>query len=175
MKNIEITLINAFKNGDITAFDLIYKQNYSKLSNFIFKMSKNRSLTEDIVQDSFILLWEKKENINADLSISSYLFKICQNNFLQHIRKENKYKASLDEIRSMVFYEIYNSDLKNEKTALIQKIINELPPKCKEAFVYSKYEKLTYKQIAKEMKISTKTVENHISKAYKILKKKYNF
>jgi RNA polymerase sigma-70 factor (ECF subfamily) len=175
IKDTEIILAKSLKNGNVTAYDTIYRQNYLKLSNYIFKMSKNRSLTEDIVQDSFILLWEKRANINPYFSISSYLFKICQNNFLQHIRKENKYRACLDEIRSTVFYEIYNEDFKNEKIAILKKVIDDLPPKCKEAFVFSKYEKLPYKQIALEMKISIKTVENHISKAYTILRKSLLF
>jgi RNA polymerase sigma-70 factor (ECF subfamily) len=174
IRDIEIILINALKNGDVTAYDTVYRQNYLKMSNYIFKISKNRSLTEDIVQDSFIMLWEKREHINSSFSITSYLFKICKNNFLQHIRKENKHRASLDEIRSTVFYEIYNEDSKNEKIALVKKVIEELPPKCKKAFIFSKYEKLTYQQIAEEMRISIKTVENHISKAYTILRKKCN-
>ncbi len=170
-KQRNIDFSEALKNGDIMAYNELYGLYYSKLCNYILKLSNNRSLAEDLAQETFMKLWEKRQQINSELSIANYLFKICHNQFLQNIRKQKKERAFLDEIKSAVFYELsFGGESKFSRIDQIKKLIGKLPPKCKEAFMLSKYDMLKYQEVAYKMGISKKTVEAHISKALHFLR-----
>ncbi|VAW16350.1 RNA polymerase ECF-type sigma factor [hydrothermal vent metagenome] len=170
-KQQHIAFAKALKNGDLVAYKELYELYYSRLCNYVLKLTNNRSLAEDLVQESFIKLWEKRHLINSDLSVSSYLFKICHNQFLQNVRKQKKERAFLDEVKGDVIYEIsFGEESRFSRINHIKKLVNELPPKCKEAFILSKYDMLKYQEIADRMGISKKTVEAHISKALHFLR-----
>jgi RNA polymerase sigma-70 factor (ECF subfamily) len=167
----EIELKNGLKNGDEIAYRVLFNKYYGWLCNYIFKLCNNYSLSEDLVQEIMVKLWENRNSIEIKTSLKSYLFKSCHNQFLQHIRKE---KVKLDFIESLrwdVLYEVYNEDdILEEKVNRLHKIINELPPRCKAIFMKSKFEKKKYKEIAEDMNISIKTVENQMSKALHYLR-----
>jgi len=159
------------KNGDILAYNELFEKNYSRLFNYILKLSNNREVTKDVLQESFMKLWEKRELINSNFSIENYLFKICHNEFLLHIRQTNKERSLLDELKFEIAYDLYTEN-ESSRIDRIKENIDKLPKRTKEAFVLSKYENLKYKEIAIQMGISIKTVEKHISKALKFLKEK---
>lgn len=171
--NLPDTVAKAIKNGSFEAFGLLYKEYYPKLLNFVFKMSRDRVLAEDIVQETFVILWEKRANINLEKPLGGYVYKICHNEFLKHIRKQTKEKAFLDEVKASQYLELFSLEENTDRLTEMRKIIDGLSPKCKEAFIASKYENLTYVEIAERMGISKKTVEVHISKAYTIIRKKF--
>ncbi len=160
------------KNGGLEAYNKLFTTHYSKLFNYAFKLSNDKDIAKDIVQETFIKLWLHRKNIKPELSISNYLFKICRNEFLIHARKKKKETAFLDQLKIEAAYEIFAStDQESSRIEALKRIINMLPPKCKEVFLLSKYENMKYKAIAEKMGISIKTVENHISKAYSELRK----
>ena len=160
------------KNNNLNTYNKLFEIHYSSLFNYALKLSNNKNLAKDIVQETFIKLWLNRHNINPDLSIGNYLLKICQNEFLMLARKNKREKALLDQIKFETAYEMFSSS-EHELSPIdeVKKTIDKLPPKCKEAFVLSKLKKMKYKDIAKRMGISPRTVENHISKAYKELRK----
>jgi len=162
----------AIKNGNFEAFNEVYSEYYPKLVNYIYKLSKDRDLTEDMVQETFFILWEKRKSIKIELSIGGYLFKICYNEFLKNLRRQSKERAFLDEVKATQYLQIFSTEENNEQIILVKKIIENLSPKCKEAFIASKFENLSYAEIAQRMGISKKTVELHISKAYSVLRTK---
>lgn len=170
--NESFEVAKAIKNGDFAAFNALYSESYPKLLNFVYKMAKDRALAEDVVQETFFILWNKRESINPEMPINGFLYKISHNEFLKHIRKQTKEKAFLDEIKANQYLELYAVDESPKRLAQLKKIIEELSPKCKEAFMASKYDNLTYAEIAERMGISKKTVEIHISKAYSIIRQK---
>ena len=166
----------SLKKGDFKAYNELFDTHYSKLFNYALKLSNNRNIAKDIVQETFIKLWLNKKNIKSDLPISNYLLKICHNEFLIHTRKKKKEKAFLDKIKLETTYEMFTSNEQDSaRIEHITKVINNLPPKCKEAFILSKFEKMKYKSIAEKMSISIKTVENHISRAYSELRKNVHY
>lgn len=162
----------SLKNGSLKAYNELFSTHYSKLFNYALKLSNNEDIAKDIVQEAFIKLWLHRENIKPDLSISNYLLKICHNEFLIHARKKKKEKAFLDQLKIETAYELFiSTEQEPSRIEWLNEAINKLPPKCKEVFKLSKFEKMKYKAIAEKMEISIKTVENHVSKAYRELRK----
>ena len=162
----------SLKNGDVDAYNKLFKTHYSKLYNYAFKLSNNEDLTQDIVQETFIKLWIHRKRIKPNLSISNYLLTICRNEFLSHARKRKKERAFLDQIKIETAYEVSLEDeQKPSKIEDLNKSISALPPRCKEVIYLSKFENMKYIAIAKKMNISIKTVENHMSRAFVKLRK----
>lgn len=133
----------------------------------------NYDEAKDIVQNVFLKLWEKRQKINEIKSFKSYLYKAVFNRFINEYRKNSKFlvfeKEYIDSLNELV-----NSsevDLLHQKIELVKKEIENLPSKCKKVFLMSKQDGLTNIEIADYLNISAKTVENHITKAFKILRK----
>jgi RNA polymerase sigma-70 factor (ECF subfamily) len=168
----EQKLIIKLRKGKAEAYSYLFSEYYDWLCNYVFNLSGNRLLAEDIVQDAMVILWEKRQTILISTSLKNYLFKTCHNQFLQHIRKEKIQYDTLDKIR---WDAIAEATLENEaydyKLEKLNKLIDQLPPRCKEIFIKNKLEKKKYKEIALDLGISIKTVENQMSKAFLFLRK----
>lgn len=172
----ETIFIQKLKQGDDTAYKILYKKYYQWLCNYVFKLCENKKLAEDIVQDMLMKFYVKRKKINIKTSLKNYLFASCHNQFLQHLRKKKIKYDDLDEIKWDVITSSMNphENVKEDKLKQLHQLIDELPPRCKEIFIKSKLEETKYKDIAVEMDISVKTVENQMSKALKHLRKRAN-
>ena len=153
-------------------FNKLFQSHYNVLLKYVIKLCNDSEIAQDIVQEAYIKLWNKRAKINTDLPIHSYLFKICYNEFLQFLRKKKVENNFLDDLKYKHTTEIYLETyiLKTDKEEQIKKAIEKLPKRTKEAFLLSKYDNLKYKEVAQIMKISVKTVEKHISKALLFLR-----
>ncbi|MFZ1749064.1 MAG: RNA polymerase sigma-70 factor [Saprospiraceae bacterium] len=154
------------------ALEKIYASYYSHLCNQVYLIIHDENTAEDIVQDVFFEVWKKKDTININQSLVGYLKRACRNRTLNHIR-DNKSRWEGDS----QLVEIYDSSYSTvelmsaeELDLSIQRIIEELPERCGIIFALSRYEEMSYIEIASELDISIKTVENQISKALKILR-----
>jgi RNA polymerase sigma-70 factor (ECF subfamily) len=164
-------LIKRLRKGNPKAYKYLFAEYYDWLCNYIYNLCKDHSLAEDIVQDAIIVLWEKRNTIMISTSLKNYLFKTCHNQFLQHIRSQKIQFDTLDKIRWDLICEVtFEDDLYDFKMEKLNNLINQLPPRCKEIFVQNKFEKKKYKEIALNMGISEKTVENQMSKALNFLR-----
>lgn len=157
-------------------FKQLFLKYYNPLCNFAYRIVPDFNKVEDIVQDVFLNFWKLNPDIDENKSIKSYLFSATKNRALEEIRKQNTSNKYMFE---------WVKDNKNEqnhsgedeewedwvKIELIYSSLRHLPPKCKEVFELSKINGLTYTQIAERLNISPKTVENHMSKAFIILRK----
>ena len=157
------------------SFKALFKEHYNVLCNYAFSFLNNHQLAEDAVQDVFLKIWTKKESIDLDQNIRSYLFSAVKNKSLEIIRK---HKHEIQKIHNMPTKEVKIDSLVQPSVIdnyllkeRLNKSIRQLPAKCQDIFVLSKIEGLTYDEIAELRNISKKTVENHISKALKILRK----
>lgn len=166
-------ILQALRSGDEKAFEKVYADYYHQLSLYLYRLSLDKEKSEDIIQDIFMYLWNKREKINITISLKSYLFKIA-NNKLNDWHRINKKKNKMlsiytyaEKIQTTKFNEDTASDTNLEK---LDACICELPPKCKDVFVANKIDGRKYREVASDMNISVKTVENHVSKAYKILR-----
>ena len=133
----------------------------------------DRNAAQDIVQDVFCTVWEKKDQLQITTSLKSYLFRMVINQSLNSFKKnkaqlshETLYTCYLNNEEDTTTNEI---DFK-ETEKRIEKTINSLPPACRLVFVPSRYEQFSYKQIATELNISVKAVENQMMKALKSLR-----
>ncbi len=171
--DIELAIINGLIAGDQTSYKSLFDRYYQWLCNYLYKLSNDSSLAEDLVQNVFLKIWEKRDSLQINTSLKNYLFKSCHNEFLMHLRKQKKEYDTLDVIKMEVLLEMNSEEAENEleqKWVDLEKSIDKLPKKCKEVFKLSRFDQKKHKEIASILGISTKTVEVHISKALRFLK-----
>lgn len=169
----ENTLLKGLKKGDKNSYKILFDTYYQDLCNYTYKLSSDTLLAEDLVQNIFLKIWEKKETLNINTSLKSYLFKSCYNEFLMHLRKQKKDLDVLETLKWEALSELFGDEDNDKQEAhLIQleSAIEKLPEKCKKVFKLSRIEQKKHKEIAEILGISTKTVEVHIGKALRYLK-----
>ena len=132
---------------------------------------------ENIVQDVFLVLWEKKDELELSCTLTTYLFTLVKNrclNFLRHKLIEEEYNAQMKEELGFKLYALesmeYSYHSEKELQEIIQRALDTLPERCREVFIKSRIEGLKYKEISEELGISVNTVENHIVTALKKLR-----
>ena len=148
-------------------------QYHHKLCVYVFSLTKDNDLAEDIVQNVFMAIWNKNHKLKEDFVLKSYLYKSVYNEFIDQYRKEKSVlpleKKHFDALSSIVEDDDENSMEKLIK--LVKQEIENLPPKCKQTFLLSKQDGLTTIEIAEFLNVSIKSVEAHITKAFSILRK----
>lgn len=155
-------------------FEVIFKENYKNMYVFIKKYTADNGLAEDIVQETFMKLWNIRDSINPELSVKSLLYTTAYNLFIDKKRKEKNRRKAFDDLlykKQLELLEEDNEDL-DKKIEIIIKTIEELPPRCREIFIMSKQEGYKYWEIAEILNISSKTVEVQISKAFSIIRER---
>ncbi|WP_339895236.1 sigma-70 family RNA polymerase sigma factor [uncultured Algibacter sp.] len=168
-------LIWHLKKGNEDAFSFLVKNFNHQLCVYASSLLNNESLAEDIVQNVYIKTWEKRKLLSENFSIKSFLYKSVYNEYIDQYRKnrsvtllEKKYIEALDTIVEedySVLEKLYH---------LVQKEIQNLPPKCKNTFLLSKQEGLSNAEISEYLNISIKTVEAHITKAFCLIRERVN-
>ena len=173
--NFTYELLTRLKNGDMLAFDRVYELYSHKLFSFVFKILKNESEAEDIVQEVFVKIWESRNKLEDCKLLNSYIFTIAYNNSIDLIRKRINNTKYLEHLRnSSVIYTTPNSISELEFSELntqTEKLIANLPERQKQVYQLHREEGLTYSEIAEKLGISKNTVENHMVKALKYLRK----
>ncbi|XLS28576.1 RNA polymerase sigma factor [Flavobacteriaceae bacterium M23B6Z8] len=172
-KEIEVSLLEGLRKGDLYSYEILYKKYYESLCFFLSRVANDNNLAEDLVQEVFLSVWNKREALFIRTSLEKYLYKCVYNQYLLHLRAQKKQMSLLETLKSEATYEYYESDTSEQESKIyeLRKAIDNLPPKCKQAFVLSRFEDRKYKEIASLMGISPKTVEIHISKALGLLRK----
>lgn len=170
----EKDLFDRIKKSDEKAFEKLFHKYYGHLCSFATKIINDDDSAEEIVQDLFVKLWEKREHLSIETSLKNYLFRSVKNlclNFIQH----NKIKLQHAQIvHSEVESNFSDDDVYPEIDLAfkIEESINSLPEKRKEIFRLSRQEGLKYHEIAEKLNISIKTVETQMSLAIKSLREK---
>ena len=131
---------------------------------------------QDVVQDVFMNFWRKRESLNIDLKVKSYLFTAVRNKALEVLRHKKMKENHHDSVRinELLRYDIEDEAEKYVRLEKIHTAIGGLPTKCREVFSLSKLNGLSYNEIADHLGISVKTVENQIVRALKLLREKLN-
>jgi RNA polymerase sigma-70 factor, ECF subfamily len=152
-------------------FEKLFKAYFKALVNFANKFLNDPDASKEIVHDVFVNLWEKRHRIDPEKSIKSYLYTSVNNRSLNYIRDHKKFVNN--DMLLLNEHTVEQNDQFAE--AEIQRIINysleSLPPKTRKVFEMSRNEGLKYREIAEGLNISEKTVETHMSKALKVLRK----
>lgn len=159
------------KNINILALEKLFNEYYSPVLLYSLTIVKNRDDAEDIVQQAFITLWQRMDATDFHTSARAYLYKTVYHSSLDFVKHEKVKKRHETEVMHNDA-EIFDSD-KNDGEDLYTKLeqaIEALPEQCRRIFKMSRFDGLKYKEIASELSISEKTVENQMGKALKILK-----
>jgi RNA polymerase sigma-70 factor (ECF subfamily) len=167
-------LLKVFYEDGSKGIELIFKQYYEVMCRTAVRITKERSLAEDIVQEVFYELFKKRENLKIE-SLLGYLRRAVYNRALNKV-KARKEHVDADEIAYELTDNLNNSQQDMEYSELegfINKVIDSLPEKCRLVFVLNRFEQLSYKEVAQKLDISVKTVENQMSKALKILRAEF--
>lgn len=153
-----------------TDFDKIYIQYYARVRRFVGEYAFSGQDCNDIVQDVFVSLWNRRDSIDFGDKISSYLLKTAKSRCIDYIRHKSTVSRYQEEcfIRLSSLEQIPDYDLgEAELEALLREAVDKLPPRCREVFIKSRFEDKKNKEIAVEMNISESTVENQMTIAMK--------
>lgn len=168
-------LLERLKGGDYEAFESLYQILHHQLIGNLLKVLKSPELAEEVAQDTFLVLWEKRANIKPDESVRAYINKIASNKAYNIFRKashDSKYRADLFPILAAGYEHIESDIFKKERSATLYGILDEMPPRQKDVFVMFKIEGKSYEEIALELKLSIHTVHTHIKRANQFLKER---
>ncbi|HKJ41832.1 MAG TPA: RNA polymerase sigma-70 factor [Sunxiuqinia sp.] len=181
MDEREKYLFDKIRSGDEAAFKVIYNQYVSRLYYFIYEYISHADIVENIIQETLMVLWDKRQELRDDTNLGAYLFTVAKNNCLYKLR-DQRYKQTLfhagdfDEQELKINLDALGMlDTSNlifeEIEQIIEETLNELPPQCRIIFKMSRFKNKKNKEIATELGISVKAVEGQMTKALKIFRK----
>jgi RNA polymerase sigma-70 factor, ECF subfamily len=168
-------LIERLQKRDEAAFEQVFKKNYKSLHAYSFTMLKDEAAAEEMVQNVFYKLWERTENLSITGSIEAYLFKAVYNeslNYLKHLKVRSQHQLYVSHRMKGETESPAKKMQAKELEARLREAINDLPEQCRTIFHLSRFEELRYREIATQLNISVKTVENQMGKALRILRLK---
>ncbi len=170
---IESKIIIELKKSNAKALKKLHSIYSKKIFYFIYSYTRSTEITEELVQDVFLKLWNKRKSLKELSSLNNYIYTIAKNLTIDFLRKKkNAIIIPIDSVEEEVVTK--NSGETKiaflEKKALIYKAITRLSPRKKEVFKMQRFEKLTYKAISEKLEISVSAVEKNMSSALKELK-----
>jgi RNA polymerase sigma-70 factor (ECF subfamily) len=164
--------IDKIKQGDIASFNLLYLEYYKELCYHSFLIVNRKDIAEEVVQNIFVKIWEKRETLNLPENISSYLYRAVLNESLNCKKKQKRdvYFESeaynLENISSRNEMEVDHHEVRKK----IRHAIKKLPNKTRRVFIMNRKLNLSYQDIATRLNIGVKGVEYHICNALKLLR-----
>jgi RNA polymerase sigma-70 factor (ECF subfamily) len=170
----ETDILQALQHGDDKAMETLFRCYYKRLCTYANTLVNDSDESEEIVQQVFVQMWEKRETMEITTSVQSYLFRAVRNNSLNRIKHEKVRRIYADEVNALSG----NSEpaatmtFQNELQMQIHSAIESLPEQCRLIFKLSRFEELKYAEIADQLGISVKTVENQMGKALRIMRDK---
>ncbi|EOR96291.1 RNA polymerase ECF-type sigma factor [Arcticibacter svalbardensis MN12-7] len=162
------------KSGNISAFSEIYKTYVDQLYFFILKTAKSPNLTDDVVQDTFVKIWEYRSLIDPTKPFKPFLYTVARRHLLNVLKRASHESVIVEEIKRHTIFSENVTDLQTEYSecrGLLDEAINQLAPRSREVFVRCKIDGFSYKEVAEELGISEGTVNSQIVKATKSIKR----
>lgn len=165
-------LLLAIKSGDHAAFKKFFQKHHSFLYHFLLKKGMSEQQSEDLVQQAFVLIWEKRTEIDPQKSLRAYLFRIAYTRMLNTIRDHSKFDDNAETFEKESG-EKADSSIQNQELAnAIEMAILSMPEKRQAVFRLCFIQEFTYKDAAEVLDVSVKTIENHMGLALKELRGK---
>lgn len=169
MYDIDKLIFEKVQKSDDNAFEILFSNYYQALCLYANRYLNDLNASEEIVSELFTTIWQQRENMVIPESFKSYSFKAVQNrclNYLKHKKIESRYLEYLNR-KNLINDAAYQNSVidsysSKELSQQIEKAIESLPEKCREIFRLSRFDNLTYKQIAEKLSVSAKTVENQM-------------
>ena len=166
-------LVAEFLKGKVKAFDQLYEKYSDRLYSFSLMVLKNKDDAHDVVQETFLKMWLKRNDLAVEKSFKSFIFTVSYNIMVDTLRKRLSDKNYIEFLEKNFKFDLSvtenNADF-NLLNGQISHLIKELPEKRREIFRLSRENGMTYKEIAENLNISVKTVETQINLAIKFLR-----
>lgn len=173
MAETETDLLVRLKKGDRSALKTLFERYYENLYAFLVTKSKNVAEAEDLLQESMLRLWEKREHIDAKRPLGPYLKTMAFNLFISKKRHEKVALRFIDKQESEIQSTPVWQNVDSEDAALIDWLktcMQELPPLQQSTLIMHRYEGLSYEEIATYLELSEKTIQKRINKAFNLLR-----
>lgn len=166
-------LLPSLKGGNITAFEMLFRTYYQPLCNYAYTYVQDRDEAEEIVQATFLNIWEKRNNLAIHTGVKPYLYAMVRNaclNVLKHEKIKQQHAAMEMAVADRSVESTTRTVMAMELETRIYQAMDKLPEQCRLVFKLSRFEELKYGEIAEQLNISVKTVENQMGKALRIMR-----
>lgn len=173
----ESELILQLQNGETRAFEALFHLYKKRVKGFVHKMLPPNIPSDEIVTEVFIKVWLKRNTIDTTKNFSSFLFVIARNQVLDELKAAVNQKIIYCEMARMESFALQNTDDENDAESLelkLQQAVEKMPCRRKQIFSLSRFEGLTYRQIAEKLEITENTVDTQIRKSLLFLRKEFN-
>lgn len=165
------------QKGNEEAFECYFRKHYDGLLKFVWGYVNSEAVAEELVQEVFLRIWKNREELDSDKPLSAYLFRTARNisiDYLRHSKVEESWAEEKKKLHNPTQRPTVDERL-NDKMLLdeVKKAIQALPERRREVFMLSRYEGMSYKQIAQVLDISVSTVETHIRRSLRSLREQF--
>ena len=171
-----MNIVAYIKQGDLLVFNEVFHQYHQKLYYYVLSKTKSSFCAEEVVQITFIKLWQYRSSLNEEISVDAQLFRIAKTTLIDQLRRQDASNKLTAVVQTAGQFD-YNQGLSNldrkELQKKLQSALAQMPPVRRKVFELSRLQGLSYKEIAVHLSISEKTVENHINYALKQLRQNY--
>lgn len=166
-------LFSQIREGNAAAFDELFRKYYTELVHTANRFVRSEAEAEDIIQELFFSLWQRREHLSKEItSVGGYLHRSARNRSLNFLRDQNRIPIDDGEMPLNLVADGLPSDQldQDDLQKRLSTAIDRLPERCRLVFTMSKLEDMSQKEIASSLDISTKTVENQMTRAYRFLR-----
>ena len=177
--NLESDVWDLFRQGSSDAFSKLYHQHFNGLYQYAQRMLGSADEAKDSVQDLFAILWEQRQQLPLVHSVKPYLFRALRNRLINQLQRQDRQKQHLYQLYTeQAAFQFAAQDFSPHQSITPEEvaiqILNQLPPRRREAIYLRYFRKLSYQEIALIMNLSQRAVINHNYKAFKALRKDEN-
>jgi RNA polymerase sigma-70 factor (ECF subfamily) len=173
----ENEILSKIASGDTRAFTFLFDAYYKHLGQFVFRLTESIEAAEEIVQDVFVKIWSKRQDLPRIDSFNEYLFIVTRNRTYRFLREKAKAHLRQQEWEKQYQEELCLPDVLSPQDELclrIDKLIQQLPPQQRKVYELSRIDRLKHSEIAKALNISPETVKKHIMSANKFIKNSFD-
>jgi len=170
-------LVSLLNTGDHAAFTEIYNRYAYLLYHHAYKVLEDTDVCNDVVQDIFLTVWNKRDTLQITSALSAYLYKAIKNKVLDHISRErvaDKYIASIRDFAAGGLWSVEEEIREKELLAIIEAEKAKLPPRMREIYELNREQDLSYREIGERLAISEKTVKKQVHNALRVIRLKIN-
>lgn len=166
-------IVNAIRQGQESAFEQMFRTYYERLCRYADTLLKDADEAEEMVQTVFLTIWEKRAELEITLSLKAYLYRAVHNHCLNRIKhfsvRETHREYSLY-FQADGYDSVTEAIQANELEERIERAVSKLPEQCQVVFRMSRFDEMKYQEIADQLGLSVKTIENQIGKALRIMR-----
>ncbi len=169
----EQLILQQIRSGDEMAFEKLFHLFYERLARYAWSILEDQEAAEEIVQEVFVKFWEQRSGLEIQTAIRPYLYKSVHNrclNVIRHLKVRKEHQENTHNTAPEKNYDGNELLVAKELKIRIETAMDKLPPECKKVFRLSRFEELSYREIAEHLEISIKTVENQMGKALRIMR-----